>query len=202
MRNPASATLTILVAQSPEVVVPPSPYAGPTTGGTALVVTGAGFIAGLSQIVVDGVPIPSVVQGDAIYGTTAPHMEGTVKVFVANGSSISACYLSFTFVAPPKVREISPTHGAANAWTLVTVAGNHFRTETQFYWSQDDILQPIAIDPPPDTAPAGPLVQFVNANRVVIALPPGRGVISIVANDPVAGSSPLVDAFTYDDPAP
>jgi hypothetical protein len=201
VQNSTSSTLTLLVAQRPDAIVP-SPDAGPTTGGTALVVTGAGFIVGLSQIIIDGTPIASVVQGDAIYGTTAPHVQGAFKLTVANGSSISGNELTFTFVAPPKVREVSPTSGPAGAWTQVIVAGNHFRPETQFYWLQNDVLHPVALDPAPDSAPAGALVQFVNSNRVTILLPPGSGVISIVAVDPVAGSFPLMDAFTYDDPAP
>ena len=186
-RNVASASLQIVVAAVPTLdwVLPAG---GPTSGQTRIVVGGAGFVPGLSQIFIDGVAIPGDPTmsdtGELVYGVTPPHLPGFAALTVATGSSRSAP-LPFTFSSPPVLRSVDPTSGPEAAATVVTLAGDHFRAGlTQIFVVQGDLRQ--AVD-----------ATFVSANRIVATIPPGVGVISIVAFDPVSGESELVDAFSH-----
>jgi hypothetical protein len=199
----ASATLQIQVAWGPDIsrVSPPS---GPTTGGTAITVQGAGYVPGLSQVLIDDIPIGGVVDGDTITAITEPHSPGRAMVSVSNGASDSVgAQLSFSFVAPPTLRLISPTSGPSQDLTKVVVAGNDFTPSTRFFVVQDDgVVVAVAAVEPDDLLPPAPYAMFYTDHLYNLFLGPGTGKIALRAHDDVGGDSELPAAFTYDAPSP
>jgi hypothetical protein len=199
----ASATLEIQVAWGPDIsrVSPPS---GPTTGGTAITVQGARFVSGLSQVLIDDSPIGGVVDGETITAMTEPHSPGTAMVSVGNGASDSVgAQLSFTFVAPPTLRLVSPTRGPSQDITKVVVAGNDFTPSTRFFVVQDDgVVIAITAVEPNDSLPPPPYAMFYTDHLYNLFLGPGTGKIALRAHDDVGGDTELPAAFTYDAPSP
>ena len=122
--NPAPAVIAI------------SPTSGTTSGGTAVTITGTGFLTGatvsLGGTAATGV---TVVNATSITANTPPHAAGAVAVMVTNADSQSATMNSaYTYVAPPPpppipaptVTSISPTSGSTNGGNTVTITGTGF----------------------------------------------------------------------------
>jgi hypothetical protein len=212
--NHASASLQMNVAWSPDITTV-DPAIGPTTGGTPILVHGSRLIAGLSQVLIDGLAIGGSIAGDAIRAFSPPHIPGVATVRVGNGDSLSAP-LSFTFIAPPTLRLVSPTHAPGDQDVALMVAGNSFRPQTRFFWIQDGYVHPITSysaaptanpsDPEDPSSPSwpppppAPYAMWISEHRCTITLAPGAGVITLRAHDEVSGDSTLLDAFTYDPP--
>ena len=113
-----------------------SPTSGTTSGGTAVTITGTGFLTGatvsLGGTAATGV---TVVNATSITANTPAHAAGAVAVMVTNADSQSATMNSaYTYVAPPPpppipaptVTSISPTSGSTNGGNTVTITGTGF----------------------------------------------------------------------------
>jgi hypothetical protein len=213
VHNQSSGDLPIRVARPP-VISGVAPLAGPTGGGTQIIVQGTGFVGDLSQILIDGVPIGGVVSGDAIGAVTKAHPPGVSHVTVSNvtvsnftvsnftvSNGVSGSNpLDFRFVAPPNLRLITPSHAPANPPPRLDVAGNDFSEATLFYWiDAGGIPQPFPLTAAADAPPPNEI--YINSSRVQLNLPPGSGSIGILAHDDISGDSEIPDAFTFD-PAP
>ena len=195
--NRSTNYLRILVAWAPTISLV-TPLTGPTGGGTEIAIEGSGFVDGLSQVLVDGVPIGGVVDGSSISAVTQGHQPGIGHVAVSNGYSRSNP-LDFTFVARPNVRLVSPTHAPADPPPRLDIAGNDFSELTEFYWLDAGLWRRFPPSSDPDAPP--PAEIFLNPSRVQLNLVPGTGTVTILARDDVAGDSEVPDAFTFD-PAP
>ena len=106
-----------------------SPNSGPASGGTAVSITGTGFLAGatvrLGGTAATGV---TVVSSTSITATTAAKAAGTVDVVVTNSDTQSGTLTQgFTYVASPTVSAISPSSGSANGGTAVSITGTGFQ---------------------------------------------------------------------------
>jgi fibronectin type 3 domain-containing protein len=128
----SATTLATIPPPTPPVLISISPSAGQIGGGDGVVITGTGFIDGISKAVTIGgsscAPM-IVVSGTQITCTTTAHAAGTVDVVVTNGDGGSATLTNawtYTATPPPVVSSIAPTSGAAVGGTAVTITGTGF----------------------------------------------------------------------------
>ena len=118
--NPNTQTSTL--ANGFTFTVPPTitsvvPAAGPAAGGTAVTISGTGFITG-AGVVVGGVAATgvTVVNSTTIAATTAAHATGPVAVVVTNTDSLSGTKSSgFTYTGHSVKASIA---GARSSFTL------------------------------------------------------------------------------------
>jgi hypothetical protein len=153
-----------------------SPNSGSTLGTTAVTLSGGDFVAGTmgTKVAFDG-------QGAFLYEVTptsitalAPaHAAGPVMVTVTNGGATATLTGTFTYLAPPTVREVSPTFGPASGFTPITIVGENFRSSTTVITFDGKLL----------VCP-----RYVNANRIEGFTPPGLGSETVAASDALGGS--------------
>jgi hypothetical protein len=103
---------TYIVAPTVTSIAPPS---GPTTGGTAVTITGTGFVSG-ARVTVGGAPANSVVwmNPTSITATTPPGISGPQNVIVSNPNEQSGTLAGgFIYVLPavPTSPNATPTSG-------------------------------------------------------------------------------------------
>ena len=109
-----------------------SPTSGTTAGGTAVSITGTGFVAG-ATVKLGGTAATNVnvVGSTSITATTAAHAAGAVDVVVTNRDAQSGTLTQgFTYTTPsnpaPTVATISPTSGTTAGGTPVSITGTGF----------------------------------------------------------------------------
>ncbi len=110
--------------------------AGPTSGGTAVTVTGVGFLgatavdfgslAAASFTVVDDTTITATTQADP----ASADQTVDVSVNSAAGTGSASPADEFTFVVRPVITSISPTAGPLGGGTPVTITGSGFSGAT------------------------------------------------------------------------
>lgn len=115
-------------------VVSIAPNTGTISGGTAITITGTGFLTG-ATVSLGGSPATGVtlVSSTSITATTPAHAAGAVNVMVANTDAKSGSLAGgYTYTAAPAgnptptVTSISPNSGTINGGTPVTVRGTGF----------------------------------------------------------------------------
>jgi Glycine rich protein/IPT/TIG domain len=120
-----------------------SPNTGPTTGGTAITITGTSFVAGAMVVigqgngagpgaiaatnvtVVSSTEITAVTGGGAIAGTF------NVLVTTPSGTSAGNSGAAFTYMTPlgaPTVSKVTPNTGLTTGGTAITITGTGFVT--------------------------------------------------------------------------
>jgi hypothetical protein len=169
-----------------------SPNAGPTSGGTSVVITGSGF-SGVTAVTFGAVPATSFVVNHAgqITAVSPAQGAGTVNVRVTTGAGTSpiAAANQFTYVtSPPTVTSVSPNSGPTSGGTSVVITGTNFTGVLGVTFG---------------TTPAASFT--VNSPTQITAVSPAQvaGTVDIrVTNG--AGTSPIVvaDQFTYTAGAP
>jgi hypothetical protein len=127
----------------PPAVTKVSPNSGPTSGGTAITITGTGFNPGFrgSVEVVIGqgngtsgaiaATNVDVVSSTEITATTGgPALPGTFSLYVTtpNGTSTGNSGDDFTYTNGPTVTEVSPDTGPTTGGTAITITGTGFVT--------------------------------------------------------------------------
>ena len=108
-----------------------APVSGSTAGGTAVAISGTGFLVGatvsLGGTAATGV---TVVSSTSITATTPAHAAGAADVVVTNSGGQSGTLAGgFTYTASnpaPTVSSILPTSGPTAGGTAVTIAGTGF----------------------------------------------------------------------------
>jgi hypothetical protein len=114
-------------------VVSVSPTFGPTSGGTVVTVTGAGF-TGATAVTFGGYASSSfaVVDDGELIAVSPAHFAGPVDVVVWVGSTPSAtsAYDVFTYVGGLYVYSVSPSTGPSYGGTAVTITGTGFTGAT------------------------------------------------------------------------
>ena len=105
-----------------------SPNSGPTSGGTAVTITGTNFLSG-ATVTFGGTAATNVtvVSGTSITATTPAHAAGAVNVVVTDSGGSATVVNGFTYVSsPPTITTISPNSGSTNGGTAVTITGTNF----------------------------------------------------------------------------
>jgi hypothetical protein len=161
-------------------------------GGTDIVITGSGFLAG-SQAILDGVPLfPDggiVVDDHTMSGHVPAHAEGATSVNVSTALGDALGALVFTYLPPPLIEIITPNTGAAAGGTAVVLTGKNFTADTQIYFGS-------TLDS------AVPLVQlFLQSDSTIVGrTPTGSGQTTVWAWDEALGFTRLSSGFTWSTP--
>ena len=190
-KNAAEEILLFTILPQPTVsdIVPTS---GGTGGGTDVVITGSGFLAG-SQAVLDGVPLfPNggiVVDDHTISGHVPAHAEGPAQITVRTPIGSAAGPAVFTFLPPPLVESISPNTGSGTKATAVVVTGQRFTATTRIYFG-------VSLDSALPLADA-----FLQSDTAIVGrAPTGNGQATVWAYDESLGFTRLLNGFTWRTP--
>ena len=106
-----------------------TPDSGPLAGGTAVTITGTGFVDGQTMVDFGGSAGTTVTCTlDTSCSATSPPGSGTVNVTVstAGGLSTTGPDDAFTYVSVPSVTAVTPDSGPLAGGTAVTITGTGF----------------------------------------------------------------------------
>jgi hypothetical protein len=128
-----SATLTDAFTFTPAPVLNSvSPTSGPTAGGTAVTLTGSGFLEGVRALF-DGVPCRDPVRVDetVLLCETPPGRAGPVDVeIVAEDGASTRLVGAFVYIPPPVIDGVTPDRGPDLGGTVIDIIGSGFVDET------------------------------------------------------------------------
>ena len=188
---PGSVTLTWQVNPQP-TVTSVAPAAGPTAGGTSVVIEGTN-LSDAQSVSFGGLPATSVSQNSATSLTAvAPAAADTtsdstvdVTVTTSDGTSATTSADRFTYDVPPVVTFVAPAQGRQPGSTEVHIVGGPFTGTTAVDFG---------------TTPATGL-DVVAPDDLMATSPAGSGTVDITVTTP-GGTSPTgpADAFTYEAP--
>ena len=165
-----------------------SPTAGPTGGGTTVIITGTGFAAapGTGAVRFGATTATYTINSNTqITATTPAGSAGTVDVTVSTvgGTSATSAADQFTYVPAPTVTSISPTSGPTSGGTTVTITGTNFSGATAVTFG--------------GTAASG---FTVNSNTQITATAPAQAAGTIDVRVTTGGgtsATSAADQFTY-----
>jgi len=164
-----------------------SPTSGTTAGGTAVSISGTGFLVGatvsLGGTAATGV---TVVNSTTITATTAAHAAGAVNVVVTNTDSQSGTLTNgYTYTSSnpaTTVTSISPTSGTTAGGTPVSISGTDFLAGATVKLG--------------GTAATG--VTVVNSTTITATTAAHTaGAVNVVVTNTDAQSGTLANGFTY-----
>ncbi len=120
--------VTYQVGGAAPVISDVEPNAGPTSGGTAVTITGSNFVSP-ATVTFDGIAATSVLvqSSTSITAVTPAHAAtGLVNVSVSTGNGTDTDVYAFTYTngTGPAVTSISPTSGPVG--THITITGTNF----------------------------------------------------------------------------
>lgn len=188
-RAPAAFTFS----SSPEIDIV-FPAAGADTGGTALSITGARFVAPIT-VRIDGVVQQDVtlVSDTLVQVVTEPGIAGApVTLEVEDGNqAIASALFQYTLQADPVLTTVSPSVGATSGGTEVTLSGANFTQNSSVVFGADPVTGLGG------TAAAN--VTWVDAQTLVVTTPAGSaGAKSVAVLDGSTAQATLVGVgFTY-----
>ncbi len=168
-----------------------APNSGTINGGTAVTITGTGFLAGAS-VKLGGTSAAGVtiVSGTSITATTPAHAAGAVSVVVTNTDALSGTLSNgYTYIAPnnpaPTVTAISPVSGTINGGTAIALTGTGFLPGATVQLGGTSATS----------------VIVVNGNAITARTPAhAAGAVSIVVTNTDAKSGTLANGYTYTGP--
>ncbi len=111
---------------TPPTVTAISPKEGTTAGGTAVKITGTGFVKGAKVKIGKEATGVTVVSGTEITAKTAAESAGEVEVEVSVGGVAQSATVKYKFAAPPTVTKVEPAEGTTAGGTVVTITGTGF----------------------------------------------------------------------------
>jgi IPT/TIG domain len=117
-------TYTYIAPPGPTVTAI-EPIAGPTTGGTAVKITGTGFVAGASVTIGSPAISVEVVSETEIRARTTATAAGSDAVVVSDANGTSTGGPSFTYEGAPTVTSVEPGSGSTSGGTQVTITGTN-----------------------------------------------------------------------------
>jgi|GEM_PF-699018 len=185
--NPDSQTGTLVngyTFQAAPTVSAISPATGALGGGTAVTLTGTGFLSGATvSIGSSALSGMTVVSATSITGFTTSATSGAKDVVVTNSDAqIGTLTNGFTYSAGPGVSSSSPAAGPLAGGTTVTVVGTGFAT-------------PMTVQV---NGVAGTSVNVSSATSLSFVTPTNvAGTYSIVVTDNFSQSATLSNAFSY-----
>ena len=161
-----------------------SPDNGPSAGGTAVTVTGTGFVTG-AGVTFDGVAATNVMvtSSTSITATSPPGFVSGAAVAVTNPDGQRGVLLNaFRYRLPPEVTSVTPPFGPAAGGTMLTLTGNAFVSGAT-----------VTIG-----GVAATNVTVVNPSTLTLTTPAGMaGPAVIVVTNPDLQSVTLTNRFTY-----
>lgn len=162
-----------------------SPASGPVTGGTAVTITGAGFVTG-ATVTFGGIPATTatVNSGTQVVAVTPPKAAGTADVVVRNpdGQTVSLAG-GFTYQAGPGITKVSPFIGPIAGGTVVTIDGAGFAAGATVTFG----------------GTAAVIKELTSSKIAVITPARSAGMVNVVVTNPDGLTITLVNAFTYSD---
>ncbi len=188
-----SGNFTVVKVANPAPTVSSiAPTSGSQAGGTAVTITGTGFLSG-ATVKFGGTPATNVtvVSATSITATAPAHAAGKVDVVVTNSDSQSATLAqSFTYALPaPTISGVSPATGPTSGLTPVTITGTNFQSGATVTFG---------------TRPATD-VTVVSATSITARTPLGPAgaqlAVNVVVTNPDATTATANNAFTYTVPA-
>ena len=124
--HPPPPVPNTLAAAAAPVVSSVVPNSGPTTGGTAVVISGSGF-TGVTAVRFGSTAAASYtfVSDTQINAVTPPGAVGSARVIVVTSAGSSTQLVNFTYVAVPVpvLSSIAPVSGPLGGGTVVTLTG-------------------------------------------------------------------------------
>ncbi|HEV7926346.1 MAG TPA: IPT/TIG domain-containing protein [Verrucomicrobiae bacterium] len=169
-----------------------TPVSGPTTGGTAITITGTNFVAG-ATVTLGGnaATAVTIVSSTKITATTPVGAAGAVSVKVTNtDGQIATLANAFTYSVPnpaPTVSSVSPTAGPTNGGTALTITGANFIVGATVTLGSN----------------AATAVAVVSSTTITATTPAGAaGAVSVKVTNSDGQSATLANGFTYIAPAP
>ncbi len=170
---------------APAVTSDVSPSSGPVLGGTAVTITGTGFLSGATADFGGSACGSLTVQSATeIRCTTNSHANGAVIVGVINPDTQSGTRSNaYTYsTAAPTVSAITPSGGSTSGGTAVTITGTGFQSNT--------------------TAAIGGVncgsLTLVNSTSITCTTGArAAATVDVVATTPSVGSGTLTNGFTY-----
>jgi glucose/arabinose dehydrogenase len=170
-----------------------NPGSGPTSGGTAVTISGTGFVSGATVKfgAVAAVNV-QVVNSTSLTATTpAQATAGAVNVTVTNPDNQSGTLVNgFTYTSPPPgpptVSVVNPGSGPTSGGTAVTISGTGFVSGATVKFG----------------AVAATNVQVVNSTSLTATTPAQAtaGAVNVTVTNPDNQSGTLVNGFTYTTP--
>ncbi len=161
-----------------------APSTGSTFGGTAVTITGGGFLP-LASVTFDG--LPGIVAGigpTSITVRTPAHASGAVDVSVINADGQSASIASaFQYVTlpAPTLTSVSPSSGPVGGGAKVVVTGSGFSADTLVRIGSGVFSQ-----------------TLVSSTEIdVVTMTATAGVVDVTASNPGEPTATLSGAFTY-----
>jgi uncharacterized protein DUF11/IPT/TIG domain-containing protein len=158
-----------------------SPPSGNAVGGTAITVTGTGFVAG-ATLALGGVAATAVavVSSTTITGTTGAHATGVVNVVVTTSGGSATLLNGYTYLAGPTLTSVSPSTGTVDGGGSVTVFGSNLSGATE-----------VTLGGTPAT-----IITTAATQITVTTAAHAAGVVSVQVTTP-GGSASLANAYTY-----
>ena len=169
-----------------------SPTSGSGSGGTAVTITGTGFLPGatvtLGGTAATGV---NVASSTSITATTAAHSAGSVNVVVTNSDNQTGTLNNaYSYSAPnpaPTVSSISPATGTTAGGTAVTITGTGFLTGATVKLG--------------GTSATG--VNVVSGTSITATAPAHSAAsVSVVVTNTDSQNGTLANSYSYTNPAP
>ena len=170
-----------------------TPNSGTTNGGTAVTITGTGFLAGASvKLGGSSATGVTVVNSNAITAITPAHAAGAVSIVVTNTDAKSGTLTNgYTYTGPqsnpaPTVTAITPNSGPTNGGTSVTITGTGFLSGATVKLGGTSATS----------------VALVNSTSITAVTPAhAAGAVSVQVTNTDAQSGTLTNGFTYAAPA-
>jgi len=165
-----------------------APTTGPQAGGTAVTITGTGFLAG-AGVKFGGTSATnvSVVSATSITATTPAHAAGGVDVVVTNSDTKSATLpQAFTYaLAAPTISGVAPPTGPTTGGTAVTITGTGFQTGATVMFGAQPATDVVVVSATSITArtPLGPATEQL--------------AVDVVVTNPDSQSATAHPGFTY-----
>jgi len=181
-----TATAVTLTASGPSITAALSPNIGPGSGGTAVTITGSGFVSGGSLAVTFGgaaATAVTFVSATTITCNTPPHAPGVVDVVLTNGDGQPTTLTNgYTYDVSPVVTAIRPATGSVAGAGGVIIEGTNLATVTAVTFG----------------ATSGTIVSSSASQLTVTAPAHAAGTVNVAVTNP-AGTYTITNGFTYID---
>lgn len=157
-----------------------SPSVGPLTAGTAVAITGSGFV-GATSVAFNTTPASYTVDSATAIRAVAPAAitAGDVTVYVTAGGQVNTSSPSYTYLNPPAVSTLSPSSGSALGGEYVTVGGSYFTGTTAVRFGS-----------------ATASFSFVDDSSISAVAPAGSGSVAVTVTTS-GGTSTGGPGYTY-----